>query len=528
MAFKIRKEDYPLRTFGVMILSLRIRLTLMYSALVALTVMAFAVVAYYTVSNELSTNLDASLSRVAQSLHSVIKKQQQSVKRPLTPVKKEKRGKGQGADYFEFLRKSSLRDFVGPIPPIDTVESSETDPVWSAVYEHMLLNSSNYLIQVSDRSGRTVWRTENLTVDSLPTYKQFFERGATVIDSRIYSYYMMRGTRYRMVLYQGDVAEVTAAYPADEVDATLRKLFGYLLYALPSTLFISLFAGYILARRSLRPVDVITRSARQITARNLAQRLPMPPTNDEIARLTETLNEMIARLETSFAQIRQFTSDASHELKTPLAILMGELEIAMRKPLSTEEYRATLTSCLEEVERLTSVVQGLLDLSRADTGQFHIDLRPVNLSSMLNDIADDVLILADQQHVDVESSVASGVIVAGDKVRLHQALLNVMENAVKYTPEKGNVWITLSSSGADAVVTVRDTGIGIPADELPFIYDRFYRVDKARSRGTQGAGLGLSIVKWIIDAHKGTIGVSSQEGSGTTFIIRLPLHVDVG
>lgn len=511
-----------------MILSLRIRLTLMYSALVALTVMAFAVVAYYTVSNELSTNLDASLSRVAQSLHSVIKKEQQAAKRPLMPVKKEKRGKAQGIDYFEFLRRSSLRDFVGPIPPPDTTMEEQSDPVWSAVYEHMLLNSSNYLIQVSDHAGRTVWRTENLTVDSLPTYQAFAQHGATPVDGRIYSYYIMRGTRYRMVLYQGDVAEVTAAYPADEVDATLRKLFGYLLYALPSTLFISLFAGYILAQRSLRPVDEITRSARQITARNLTRRLPMPPTNDEIARLTETLNEMIARLETSFAQIRQFTSDASHELKTPLAILMGELEIALRKPLTADEYRDTLMSCLEEVERLTSVVQGLLDLSRADTGQVIMTLQPVRLSAMIEDIADDIVILADQQHVTIESSVQPSLVVDGDKVRLHQALLNVMENAVKYTGEGGHVRITVTADEQDAIITVADSGVGIPTDELPLIFDRFYRVDKARSRGTQGAGLGLSIVKWIVDAHHGSISVQSEEGKGTTFTLRLPLHREVG
>jgi heavy metal sensor kinase len=330
------------------------------------------------------------------------------------------------------------------------------------------------------------------------------------------------------VLYKGDVSEVTVAYPADEVDATLRKLFGYLLYALPSTLLISLLAGYVLAQRSLRPVDEITRSARQITAHNLTRRLPMPPTNDEIARLTETLNEMIARLETSFAQIRQFTSDASHELKTPLAILMGELEIALRAQMTEADYKATLMSCLEEVERLTSVVQWLLDLSRADSGQLIIDMHPVRLSAMIDDLTDDILILAEQRRISVDSTVQPALVVPGDRVRLHQALLNVMENAVKYTAEGGMVSITVGSDTDDAIITIADTGMGIPHDEIPFIFDRFYRVDKARSRGTQGAGLGLSIVKWIVDAHHGTISVTSEEGKGTTFVIRLPLERNVG
>ena len=228
---------------------------------------------------------------------------------------------------------------------------------------------------------------------------------------------------------------------------------------------------------------------------------------------------MIARLEQSFAQVRQFTSDASHELKTPLAILMGELDVALRRPLTAEEYQATLASCLEEVERLTNVVQGLLEISRAESGQVTIERRPVSLSGLVGDICDDMLLMAESKRVGFTSDIAPEVKILGDKTRLHQAVLNIIENAVKYTPEGGSVRVELLAIDGRARLLVSDTGIGIPAEDLARIYDRFFRVDKARSKNIQGTGLGLAIVKWVLDEHQATIDVVSAEGSGTTFKI---------
>jgi heavy metal sensor kinase len=316
-----------------------------------------------------------------------------------------------------------------------------------------------------------------------------------------------------------DGASVTAAYPLSEVDQTLRRLFSLLLYALPAALVVSGILGWFIARRSLKPVDEITRSARTITASNLELRLPRSQNNDEIARLIDTLNDMIARLEQSFAQVRQFTSDASHELKTPLAILMGELGVALRRPMSAEDYQATLASCLEEVERLTNVVQGLLELSRAETGQVTIERKPVRLSTVVADVCDDVLLMAESKHVALTTDIDPDVTITGDRVRLHQAILNIVENAVKYTLEGGSVRVELLAIDGSARLLVSDTGIGIASEDLPHIYDRFYRVDKARSKDIQGTGLGLAIVKWILDAHQASIDVVSSEGTGTTFKI---------
>jgi signal transduction histidine kinase len=188
-----------------------------------------------------------------------------------------------------------------------------------------------------------------------------------------------------------------------------------------------------------------------------------------------------------------------------------------------DEYRATLASCLEEVERLTHVVQGLLDLSRAESGQVTIERAPVRLSTLVADVCDDVMVVAASKRIDVHTTIEPNIMISGDRVRLHQALLNIIENAVKYTPEDGSVRVELAVHSGRARIVVADTGVGIPADQLPFIYDRFYRVDKARSSDVHGSGLGLSIVKWIVDAHQGTIETMSAVERGTTVVITLPL-----
>lgn len=511
-------------------LSLRARLTLMYSTLVVLIIVAFAIATYVTVSSELYQNLDASLSRAATSLEAVIRQQQKQAKRPLAPARRERRT-GASKDAFEFLNRESSR-FIGPLMPIEGTDGEE-DPVWSAVYEHMLLNSSSFLFQVRDASGTLAWKSNVVVVDSmtkdervLPGFAYFERQGAQVIDNRIYTYYTLGGQRYRIVLLRGTAAEVSAAYPASEVDSTLRGLFSVMLWSLPAALLVSLLSGWFLAKRSLRPVDEITSSARQITAQNLTLRLPKAAIDDELGRLTDTVNDMIARLETSFAQIRQFTSDASHELRTPLAIMMGELELALRRPLTTDEARKVLESCLEEVERLNQVVQGLLELSRAESGQVTLQLEALRFSTLVENVCDDVMILADKKRIEIATDIVPALMIMGDSVRLQQALLNIIENAVKYTSEGGDVHVRLeyNSEDTEAVLTVSDTGIGIPSDELPFIFDRFFQVDKSRSKAVLGSGLGLSIVKWIVDAHNGRMEVFSYLGKGTTFILRIPAY----
>jgi len=500
--------------------TIRTRLALLYGILVALTTAAFAVVAYYTVSNELYANLDVSLTRAGTSLLAVIEREQDEAKRPLEPYRKAPRRKSTD-NVFAFLQRTSLRDFVGPIPVPDSVIEQPEDPVWSAVYEHVLLNSSTYLLQVRSHDNEIVWRSSNLLSDTLPGLSNLRPLDMQTSD-RVATWISVRGVSYRLVVVKDGRAEVAAAYPADEVDFMLRKLFSMLLYSIPALIVVSIGTGWFLAKRALRPVDLIARAAKRITAERLAERLPLPISNDEIGRLTDILNEMIARLERSFEQVRQFTSDASHELKTPLAILMGELEVALRNEAMTDEARVVLESCLEEVIRLTQVVQGLLDLSRADSGQIAIDRKSISVSALLEDLCEDIEILSEPKAIIVSSSIQQNLFVLGDQVRLHQAFLNVLENALKYTGEHGSVTVELRAEFNQVILSVADTGVGIASDQLSRIFDRFYRVDQARSKNIQGTGLGLSIVRWVVEMHGGTISVQSELGVGTKFTITLP------
>ena len=319
-------------------------------------------------------------------------------------------------------------------------------------------------------------------------------------------------------------ARISVAYTAEDIQSNLTELFGSLLIGFPIAMLFATLGGLMLSKLTLRSIDKITLTAKEITASNLSRRLPMPSSNDEMARLTMTLNEMIERLENSFAQIRQFSYDVSHELRTPLTIMIGELELALRSPdKSPEEYEMIIISSLEEAARLTNVVETLLELARAETGQVKMKYALTNLTKFMIDLCEDAEILAESKEILVEKNVEYEIDAFVDSPRLHQAIINIIDNAVKYTPEGGKIYISLKKDNRFATIKVADTGIGIPENELLHIFDRFYRVDKARSHDIRGVGLGLSIVKWIVEAHNGSIIVESEVKQGTKFTISLPL-----
>jgi heavy metal sensor kinase len=512
---------------STMKLSLRTRLTAWYSMIVMVTLTALGVIAYFAVSNELNQNLDVSLMRVAASLDRIIQKKQAETQKPLkpAPIRKKKTKKEKLAadsikqDSFAFFRRSdnTSYDSLNSVP--DSLQDDDQNPVWSAVYEHILLNSKSYFIQIADFNNQIVYRSDNLQPDSLPIFQN--NSGNTITETKKFLLYNFRSQQLRLYVGKTKSAQISIGYTVEEIRETLTNLFSYLLIAFPIVVIISTIGGWFLAKVSLQPVDDITRSAQEITAHNLSRRLPMPIANDEIARLTATLNQMIERLEASFIQIRQFTADASHELRTPLAILMGELEVALRSPKSSEQYRNILASAQEEVTRLSKVVRNLLEISRAESGQVKIDMEQLNISNLLNDICEDIELLAEEKSQSLETIIEPNILILGDGVRLHQAILNIIDNAVKYTPIGGSVLVRLLKESGYAVLRVSDTGIGIPEEDLPHIFDRFYRVDKARSQDVQGNGLGLAIVKWIIEAHHGTITVESIVNKGTIFTVRL-------
>jgi heavy metal sensor kinase len=280
--------------------------------------------------------------------------------------------------------------------------------------------------------------------------------------------------------------------------------------------------GWFLARKALRPVAEITGIARKIPAENLDERIRADVPQDEIGRLAATMNEMIERLEKSFQQIRQFTGDASHELKTPLTILKGEIEMALRSKDDIQYMKEVLSSSLEEIDRMSYIVKSLLDLAKMDVEKGTLAKEPVRLDKVLADRHEHFKRLAFDSAVQLDILENKPVTVLGDQVRLSQLIYNLIDNAIKYTPRGGKVELRLGQDGQTAVFRVKDTGVGISAEDLPYIFDRFYRVDKARTREVGGAGLGLSICKEIAEAHGGTLTALSEAGKGSTFTASLP------
>jgi two-component system OmpR family sensor kinase len=314
---------------------------------------------------------------------------------------------------------------------------------------------------------------------------------------------------------------IQVAMPLDNVEGARSRFLFILLGLTPLALSGASIGGWFLAGRALAPVDAMVETARRISAEDLSRRLDTPARNDELGRLAAVLNDMLARLERSFAAVRQFSADAAHELRTPLTILKGELEVASRSPQSEEEYRRVLTSCLEEVDRLSALVEDLLFLARSDSGNVSLPQTPVNLAEVLNDVAPALLALAEDAEVTCTIAPGAPVWVRGSETLLFRLIFNLGENAIKYTPAGGGVVITLTSSEKEASLQVSDTGQGIAPEEQERIFDRFYRGDQARSRG--GAGLGLALARSIVLVHHGRITVESNPGKGSCFCVMLPL-----
>src|SRR5579862_3139563 len=309
----------------------------------------------------------------------------------------------------------------------------------------------------------------------------------------------------------------------DGVQADLKKWLLFLATMLPVVLAIAVGGGFVLVKRALLPVDRIAASAERISSQNLSERLPVAQTGDEFERLSLALNRMIERLDAAFQHSRRFVADASHELRTPLAVLQGELESLVRQPQFTPEWRDRVGSALEEVDRLAHIVEGLFAISRLDAGEAAAERVPLDLAQLVSATADQMSLLAEDKGIKVTCDASTGIWVEGDRARLKQVVVNLLDNAIKYTPQGGTVKLKVDRENGKAVLEVADTGVGIPTEALPRVFERFFRVDPARSRERGGAGLGLSIVKSICLAHHGKVEASSGPGGGSRFRVELPV-----
>lgn len=310
------------------------------------------------------------------------------------------------------------------------------------------------------------------------------------------------------------------------IERVLSSLGRILLLITPLILIAAAIGGRVLMRLPLQPLVALSERAEHIGISKLGERLPVPSTRDEMERLALSLNRMIERLEDALSHNRRFSGDVSHELRTPLAVLRGELEQVLQEPQLQRSVRNSVACALEEIDRMAKIVESLLAIARLDAGVDSIDPQPVDVSKLCRWVLDELQVLAEEKEIAM-SARTTPMTVLIDTARMKQVLVNVIDNAIKYTPPGGSIELAAFVSGGLAVIEVSDTGIGIASADLPHVFDRFFRADKARSRMSGGAGLGLSIVKAICHAHGGSITLQSTEGVGTVVHIELPLAVGV-
>jgi len=388
-----------------------------------------------------------------------------------------------------------------------------------------LLDPEHQLFQLLGPDGRLRSRSWRLRDDRLPLSAEGRQR--VVAGQATFETVLLHGERIRVValpvLRNGRLIEVVqVGMPLAPTERTLQRWLEALLVLVPLGVGLAAAGGRVMARAALRPVDEMSQSARRIDAEALGRRITIRGTGDELDRLAETLNGMLARLENTFGEMRRFSADAAHELRTPLTALKGTLEVALRAERSGAEYRAALASALEEVDRLVRLAEDLLLLSRATAGPDSPRAR-VELETLVLDVAEVGTRLAKDRGVTVRVGTLAPLAVLGDGSALRRAVLNLVENGVKYTPAGGRVELSVTAADGEAVLAVEDTGSGIDAADVIRIFEPFVRLDSARSRESGGSGLGLAIARSIVVAHRGILGVERPAAGGSRFTIRLPL-----
>jgi heavy metal sensor kinase len=378
------------------------------------------------------------------------------------------------------------------------------------------------LFEVADSKGHWVFRPQQFLriYPPLPRIQDTSVSFATTnLDALQYRIALQR------VTISGDAYEIHAAVPTEPFDQALDHFRLIETEFLPVLVLLASLLGYWLSGRSLASVNRIIETAGRIGAQNLSSRLEVPKARDELRHLTETLNAMLSRIEASFKSITQFTADASHDLRTPVAVMRATAEITLRKPRSQEEYRRALSTILETSVDTSELLENLLTLARADAGAAGMEMRRLDLAAHVQKARERAASLGLEKALDVTASTPpEPVWVKADAIAVDRLLLILLDNAVKYSPSGGHCEIALSRSENHAEITVRDSGAGIPEAELNNIFDRFYRVDRARSKNTGGAGLGLAIARWIAEMHGGTIAAESTLGAGSAFHVHIPVY----
>jgi len=453
--------------------SVRLRLTLWYAGVLAVSLVAFALLVYYAAGAVFYQMQDEALRSTAETVASA---------------------------YMQELEEEDS------IPKANEVVLAE-------------MVFPNRYVEVTDAKGQVVAWSANLTgrVLAIPAESQARARQQAI------SFAVINNLRVAVVPLSAnkELGYAVVAEPLSVIDEGQRRLRTYFFAGVPLILLLASIGGYFLARKSLSPIALMNRQTQKITAENLSARLDVMNERDELGGLAVTINDLLARLESSFQEQQRFVADASHELRTPLAVLRGETEVALSQPRSQDEYQASLALIKDEAERLSRIVEDLFILARQPFDSPTVARQTVKLDRIVEECGRAAQVLAAQKNLKLTVAAKAGVSLQGDDELLQRMILNLLDNAVKYTPTGGEVSIELTANNGDAQITVRDNGIGIPLKDQPHVFDRFYRVDKARSRAMGGAGLGLSITQWVAEIHGGRVSVESG-ADGSVFTVELP------
>ncbi len=385
------------------------------------------------------------------------------------------------------------------------------------IVQHFSKDPRNYVVVLSTVDGKLLYELEER--DYARLIRPPAVRGKTILSSVEYE----PGSYLRVASFSTESLAIHVGFP----ETGMRQVLNHTLFIFgvlgPVVLLVSVAGGWMLAGLALRPVQDIADRTRQITAENLAERIPVRDVDDELGRLIASINLTLTRLESSFEQMKQFSMNVAHELRTPLTILRGEAELALGKELAAEEAARLLNMVLEETGRMAHIIDDLLTLAKAEAGQIGFERTEVGIQVLVQELYEDAVTLAVPKNLSVVLEDNQSARVMGNESRLRQLFRILLSNAVQYTDPDGDIRISCRLRDNEVHVAIQDTGIGIPEESLSRIFERFYRVDQARTRAKGGSGLGLPLAQWIVRSHLGHISIDSKLGKGTTFTVVLPL-----
>jgi len=421
-------------------------------------------------------------------------------------------------EFFEQFDDQVHDDFESAEAQLERTPSGQV--AWIGEPHHDSEEEGDRAADVWSTSGRQIYRSRPSV--TLPPIAQ-----RTSPAPPRYETVEAGGQRWRTLTgasaVAGDPIILRVGRSEERLRTQLWEVLVVLVLGLPLVVALAGVGGYALARQALAPIGHLALEARRITADRLHQRVSVPNQHDEIGRLAAVINDTLARLESSFDQLRRFTADASHELRTPLAVIRGIGEVGLGETRTAAEYQEAIGSMLEEVDRLTTLVDTLLRLSHGDAGTVRLSREPVDLGQLVREAASSLTILAEERQQSIQIDAAEGTMATVDRLVLREAITNLLHNAIKYSPSESAIEIRIRADRYQAIVEIRDHGPGIAAADRARIFDRFFRLDEARSRDKGGTGLGLAIVKWAVETHGGQIAVDEHPAGGSVFRITLPL-----